>query len=237
MVRERILQFLGSHPRQCAVASGAGVSILVWAVSLIIVIQDVLEAISEEKRVYLGSVIGDSLKAVVFSQASPFLGILVIKFLFQIMALLNWSDSLVASWTDLVAETAGFSRIMGILITVIASGYFFLCTIKNSGLFFVMLLLCPLYVPAITRGDHSAMGGWIRQALAILLTYFFNYLILLHRPVFCFVQGDLFQCPSSLGQLCLQSPRLLDKFGFSSGSGGIGQTLGIAVQGVSLFMH
>lgn len=105
--------------------AGAGVSILVWAVSLIIVIQDVLEAISEEKRVYLGSVIGDSLKAVVFSQASPFLGILVIKFLFQIMALLNWSDSLVASWTDLVAETAGFSRIMGILITVIASGYFF----------------------------------------------------------------------------------------------------------------
>ena len=88
--------------------AGAGVSILVWAVSLIIVIQDVLEAISEEKRVYLGSVIGDSLKAVVFSQASPFLGILVIKFLFQIMALLNWSDSLVASWTDLVAETAGF---------------------------------------------------------------------------------------------------------------------------------
>lgn len=48
--------------------AGAGVSILVWAVSLIIVIQDVLEAISEEKRVYLGSVIGDSLKAVVFSQ-------------------------------------------------------------------------------------------------------------------------------------------------------------------------
>ena len=65
MVRERILQFLGRIPRQCAVASGRGVSILVWAVSLIIVIQDVLEAISEEKRVYLGSVIGDSLKAVV----------------------------------------------------------------------------------------------------------------------------------------------------------------------------
>ncbi|MFR8463079.1 MAG: hypothetical protein ACLVEX_18395 [Ruthenibacterium lactatiformans] len=38
--------------------AGAGVSILVWAVSLIIVIQDVLEAISEEKRGALGSVIG-----------------------------------------------------------------------------------------------------------------------------------------------------------------------------------
>ena len=215
--------------------AGAGVSILVWAVSLIIVIQDVLEAISEEKRVYLGSVIGDSLKAVVFSQASPFLGILVIKFLFQIMALLNWSDSLVASWTDLVAETAGFSRIMGILITVIASGYFFYASIKNSGLFFVMLLLCPLYVPAITRGDHSAMGGWIRQALAILLTYFFNYLIY-YIGLFLFVQGDLFSAVIPWAAL-FTVPRLLDKFGFSSGSGGIGQTLGIAVQGVSLFMH
>ena len=92
--------------------AGAGVSILVWGVSLIIVIQDVLEAISEEKRVYLGSVIGDSLKAIVFSQASPFLGILVIKFLFQIMALLNWSDSLVANWQSMIAVATGFSGIL-----------------------------------------------------------------------------------------------------------------------------
>lgn len=105
--------------------AGAGVSILVWGVSLIIVIQDVLEAISEEKRVYLGSVIGDSLKAIVFSQASPFLGILVIKFLFQIMALLNWSDSLVANWQSMIAVATGFSGILGIIITVIASVYFF----------------------------------------------------------------------------------------------------------------
>ena len=160
--------------------AGAGVSILVWAVSLIIVIQDVLEAISEEKRVYLGSVIGDSLKAVVFSQASPFLGILVIKFLFQIMALLNWSDSLVASWTDLVAETAGFSRIMGILITVIASGYFFYASIKNSGLFFVKVIGiinyfgpngeiadtqaftdAEKYLSAIEKAfDHYGINGW-----------------------------------------------------------------------------
>ena len=215
--------------------AGAGVSILVWAVSLIIVIQDVLEAISEEKRVYLGSVIGDSLKAIVFSQASPFLGILVIKFLFQIMALLNWSDSLVANWQSMIAVATGFSGILGIIITVIASVYFFYASIKNSGLFFIMLLLCPLYVPAITRGDHSAMGGWIRQALAILLTYFFNHLIY-YIGLFLFVQGDLFSAVIPWAAL-FTIPRLLDKFGFSSGSGGVGQTLGIAVQGVSLFMH
>ena len=79
------------------------------------------------------------------------------------------------------------------------------------------------------------MGGWIRQALAILLNYFFNYLIY-YIGLFLFVQGDLFSAVIPWAAL-FTVPRLLDKFGFSSGSGGIGQTLGIAVQGVSLFMH
>ena len=113
-----------------------------------------MEAISEEKRVYLGSVIGDSLKAIVFSQASPFLGILVIKFLFQIMALLNWSDSLVANWQSMIAVATGFSGILGIIITVIASVYFSTHQSKTADFFslccFYALCMClPLHAEII----------------------------------------------------------------------------------------
>ena len=144
----------------------------------------------------------------------------------------SWKDSLaetVNGWMD--AISSGFG--IGYLICIIASIYFFWQSMKNSGLMFLHMMTCALYVPSIVRGDQTAMGGWIRQAASIMLTYFFQYLMF-YCGLYILYQGNLITALIPFITM-FGVPRLLDKFGYSSGTGGVGNAVtSIIFQGASL---
>lgn len=208
------------------------VSGIVWAVAFIIMLLDVVEAISEEKPVFISSLAGDAVKALAFYFVAPNVGQYAILFVFEIVKRLNWADSLEATLKQYLTSTLG-SVYFGIVL-LIGSIYFFFASLKNSGLFFCQLLTCPLYVPSIVRGDHTAMGAWLRQSVSILLTFFFQYLMF-YSSLFLFFQGQ--PMAAIMPMLAMMAvPRLLDKYGFSSGSGGIGQTLSTAAYSIMNFV-
>lgn len=208
------------------------VSGLVWAVSFIVMLLDVVEAINEEKPVFISSLAGDAVKSLAFYFVAPNVGLYAILFVFEIVRRLNWADSLEATLQQYLTST--FGSVYFAIVLVVGSIYFFFSSMKNSGLFFCQLLTCPLYVPSILRGDHTAMGGWLRQSASILLTFFFQYLMF-YSSLFLFFQGQ--PMAATMPMLAMMAvPHLLDKYGFSSGSGGVGQTLSTAAYAVTTFI-
>lgn len=197
-------------------------ALFVFAVSFIIALFDVAEAAAEEKPVYVSSMIADFVKAFVFAGAAPYIGLFAMQLMHSLLLALNWSSSL----ETIFVSTTGL--ILSV-VSVIAAVAFFFLSMKNSGLFFCQLLTCPLYVPSISRGDHSAMGAWMRLSVSILMTYFFQYL-LFYCGLYLAFNGDFM---GAIMPWCgmFGVSRVLDKYGFSAGSGGIGQTANLALQG------
>lgn len=207
-------------------------SSIAFAVAFIVMLFDAAETAAEEKPVYISSLVTDCVKGLVFLNAAPHLGKFSMLLLFEILQELNWKDSLaetVNGWMD--AISSGFG--IGYLICIIASIYFFWQSMKNSGLMFLHMMTCALYVPSIVRGDQTAMGGWIRQAASIMLTYFLQYLMF-YCGLYILYQGNLITALIPFITM-FGVPRLLDKFGYSSGTGGVGNAVtSIIFQGASL---
>lgn len=207
-------------------------STISFAVAFVMMLFDAAETLAEEKPIFLSTMISDSIKALVFLNAAPYIGRAALFLLFDILRSLNWRDSLLENVESWVAGiSSGFG--IGFLIFIIGSIYFFWQSMKNSGLIFLHMMTCALYVPSIVRGDQTAMGGWLRQSAAILLTYFFQYLLFYMGVYLIFTGGIIVSLVPFITMFGV--PRLLDKFGYSSGTGGMGSTVSsIIFQGASL---
>lgn len=202
-----------------------GVSMSVFMASFVITLFDVSEAAAEEKPIYVSSLIGDFIKSLVFAGAAPYLGLYAIQLLHNIIAGLNWAGSIEVIFGNIIGN------VFFALITAIVALVFLYLSLKNSGLLFCQLLTCALYVPSICRGDHSSMGAWMRLSVSILLTYFFQYLLFYCGLYLAFNNDYKSACVPWFGMFAVS--RVLDKFGFSSGSGGIGQAANLALQGAA----
>lgn len=207
-------------------------SSIAFAVAFIMMFFDLTETLAEEKPVYISTLVSDCIKALVFLNAAPYLGQFSLMLLFEILESLNWKQDLSTTLQDWIEGISGGFG-LGYLVCIIACIYFFWQSAKNSGLMFLQMMTCALYVPSIVRGDQTAMGGWIRQAASILLTYFFQYLMF-YCGLYLLFSGKL--VVSLVPFITMFGvPRLLDKFGYSSGTGGLGSTVSsIIFQGASL---
>ncbi len=83
--------------------------------------------------------------------------------------------------------------------------------------FLTLILMVPLYVTSITRGDQTAFSAWFRQAMAVGLTYFFEYF--LYALGIAMMASNGFATPM-MGIACIigmgSVSHTLDKYGMSS---------------------
>lgn len=107
--------------------------------------------------------------------------------------------------------------ILIILVVLIGSGVFVYKAAMRFVQFLTLILMVPLYVTSIARGDQTAFSAWFRQAMAVGLTYFFEYF--LYALGIAMMASNGFATPM-MGIACLigmgSVSRTLDKYGMSS---------------------
>lgn len=92
------------------------------------------------------------------------------------------------------------------------------CAMRNASMF-VLMMSSMLYIPDIIRGDTAKMGDWIRQVIAVSFTFVFQY-ILFHIGIGGWIKGDLVTALIGFAGIFI-APKMLQKFGYSSGVTGI----------------
>lgn len=116
--------------------------------------------------------------------------------------------------------TAGTSgAFLAGIAALIACIAFFIFTLFAAGSIFIQAATAFLYVPDILRGKETAMGEWIRQTAAILLTFLFRHLLFV-IGLSAALANDLITMSISWITM-FGVARLLQKFGASSGFGGM----------------
>ena len=102
-------------------------------------------------------------------------------------------------------------------IVVIGSGVFIYKITLRFVQFITLIAMVPLYETSILRGDQTAFSGWFRQAMAVGLTFFFEYFFYALAITLLMSTGI---ANTFLGMGCLLGmggvSRTLDKYGLSS---------------------
>ena len=204
----------------------------IFAASLIVMILDVFEDVSADKRAYGSTVFFNVLKGFGFTVAAAPVGRLAMLLAGQLADAFDLTSALdVEEWAAAFAVQPTSSLFL--IIVLIACIVFLYNSLKRYGLMMVQIMTFPLYVPGIVRGDTTAMGSWIRQTIAIALTFLFQYIL--------FYLGCLFWMKYSLIAamgcwIAITSvTRILDKYGLSTGTGGgVSSGVSLAMQGIQL---
>lgn len=105
-----------------------------------------------------------------------------------------------------------------LIILLVAFIAFFLMSMLRNGTMFVQILSSSFYIPGILSGDNARLGDWMRQSVAISGTYILQY--------YMFYLGLTYYATSLLTALTFWAsmfavPKILEKFGYPSGAGGI----------------
>lgn len=128
-------------------------------------------------------------------------------------------------------QVVGSMVLIGAAVTSIACIYFLYQALKCFGAMFVQIMTAFLYIPGILRGDTTAMGSWMRQTVAIALSFFFKYLCFYLALVYL-VQGNIY-LTITFWTVMAASDKILDKFGWSFGTGGnLSGAANLAMQGL-----
>ena len=118
------------------------------------------------------------------------------------------------------------------IIVVIASGIFFFVVIQRFGAMLIHILTSSLYIADIVRGDGEKMGEWLRQMIAISITYVFQYL-LYYLGLYLCAAGNIapgIGCWIVTGSV----GRILQRYGYSTGTkGAIGNASRMAGMGLA----
>lgn len=209
----------------------SGISMGVFAVGAILTLYDIVEARSEEKVVYMSAVTKNFVAGLAFAVfGSQFIAVMNQSIL-SLCELLKISDSVrdfentdfmnqsLGTIQDALTVSSGdlLGAILIILVVLIGSGVFVYKAAMRFVQFLTLILMVPLYVTSIARGDQTAFSAWFRQAMAVGLTYFFEYF--LYALGIAMMASNGFATPM-MGIACLigmgSVSRTLDKYGMSS---------------------
>ena len=204
----------------------SGISMGVFAVGVLLMLYDILEARSEEKTVYMSAVTKNFVAGAAFAMFISYLVVFL-----NLCALLKISDSVREfESSDFMQQSASviqdamnvslgdvLGAVIIILVVLIGSGVFVYKAAMRFVQFLTLILMVPLYETSILRGDQTAFSSWFRQALSVGLTYFFEY--------FLYSLGIAMMASNGLGTPLLgvgclvgmgSVSRTLDKYGMSS---------------------
>lgn len=205
-------------------------SYFIFSCSMLVLIADIAEENSslrsgQFKTIEWPTIFINVLKAIAFIEIAPIAGRLSL----ELGGRLLWRMDV----SGMLQGAVDISRIgWAMLAMTIAVIIFVLLGSIKFGQMLIQVLTVPFYIPDIIRGNTKAIGDWLHQTLAIACTYLFQYLL--------FIIGIIFYLDSnfvaSIGVWVAMGivPRLLAKYGMSSGFTGlvssVGQTAVNAVQ-------
>ena len=166
----------------------SGISMGVFAVGVLLMLYDIMEARSEEKTVYMSAVTKNFVAGAAFAMfGSQFIAVMN-QAILNLCALLKISDS-VRDFenSDFMQQSASviqdamnvslgdvLGAVIIILVVLIGSGVFVYKAAMRFVQFLTLILMVPLYETSILRGDQTAFSSWFRQAISVGLTYFFE---------------------------------------------------------------
>lgn len=209
----------------------SGISMGVFAVGVLLMLYDILEARSEEKTVYMSAVTKNFVAGAAFAMfGSQFIAVMN-QAILNLCAFLKISDSVREfESSDFMQQSASviqdamnvslgdvLGAVIIILVVLIGSGVFVYKAAMRFVQFLTLILMVPLYETSILRGDQTAFSSWFRQAMSVGLTYFFEY--------FLYSLGIAMMASNGLGTPLLgvgclvgmgSVSRTLDKYGMSS---------------------
>lgn len=203
-------------------------NILVFGVCFIVVAVDIAEERVSGKPVYYSVAFSNIAKSFVFALCARWIGVWSMELAYKITTYFGISlsaDELSQSASEIIEtivsddlEAADMLNLVFMIIILFAVVVFAVNAIKRSGEMFVHILTSVLYVGDIMRGDTTKMGDWIRQMLSITLTYLFVYVLFFLGCGFFNADNVIFCLTCWLTMPAV--PKLLNKYGWSSGSQG-----------------
>lgn len=199
------------------VSMGTTIGRFLFAATLIILLIDIVEEAGSMKNdqfkaIEWPTIFFNMVKAVVFIEAAPQLSIIALR-----MISISVGEFDPSPYLNSIINMD--INMFGMAIAIIAVGGFTLLTILRFGAILIQAFSVFLYVPDIVRGHTTSMGTWIRQTVAILLTYFLQYVLFFIGLVSYFNTETI--TAYLLWLTMLYVSKYLDKFGMSSGIKGV----------------
>lgn len=194
------------------------VSWLILGAAFVIMLLDIGEELGgyrPGKGVEFTTVFTNFVKAIAFVLMAPDLAVIAMRLAVTATGQMTIDyDTFRAQANGVLLDTALIA-----IIVLIAAVAFFVYTLFAVGGIFIQAATAFLYVPDIMRGKDTAMGEWIRQTVAILLTFLFRHLLFV-MGLAAALSGDIITM--AVAWITMFSvAKLLQKFGASSGFGGM----------------
>lgn len=211
-------------------------NMVVFTVSVIFMLFDIGEELASGKGVDYGIVFTNILKALLFVSLNSTLAQMAMLLSDTVTTKLDFKITTKASniFDTLNAAYSGslpFLIVM-LIVILIACLVFFVMAVMRYGSMFVLILSSSFYITDILRGDTTSLGSWLRQMIAVAGTYIFQY-ITFYLGLYYLVQNNIVMCAvcwAGMGN----AGKVLQKFGFSSGTKGVFSTASsMASQGIS----
>lgn len=197
------------------------------AVSILFMIVDYGEDLAAGKNIALSEMLMNIFKGFIFCLIAPQLGLFSLQIGRQLATSLDLSAYLQANYTIM----ANLS-VLWVIVSVVALVVFVFMSARQFGMMLIHIATYVLYVPGVVRGDSESMGAWIRQTVAIALTYLCQY-VMFYFGLYFMVQGRIFG--GIIGWSSMAAVKtVLNKFGMSSGFAGGSQVVSLAAQGLRL---
>lgn len=205
--------------------AGIWISRILFGATIFILLIDILEEngswkSDQFKVIEWTTIFLNLMKAAVFVEAAPRFAILAIH-------LTVGSVSSFDPKPYLTGIPINGTSLLAIIIGIVAVGGFAITTLMRFVAILIQAFSSFLYVPDIVRGHTTSMGSWIRQTVAIVLTFFLQY-TLFFMGLVCFCESEIIlACALWIGMfLCA---KYLDKFGMSTGvTGALSSSISMA---------
>ncbi len=223
---------------QGAVHFSQWVAYAVMGVSILFMIIDYAEDIAAKSSISISEMVMNIIKGFVFCLIAPQLSILAITLgarLAGTLDLTSMANALNSNQIVDAIKNTGVAQILWIIACLIAFVVFLFITARQYGMMLIQIMTYALYVPGVVRGDTQSMGAWMRQTVAITITYLCQY--------FLFYLGMVFTTLNSLAGILVcwtgmaAASKVLNKFGLSAGFGGGTQVLSLAGQALRVATH
>ena len=232
LAMETMTEAFWSHPlisQSLAIARTLGIILATGTIA--VVVFDIAEEISSRSIIDWGRVVSNFIKGLSFAYLAPYVGQLIITTTYQLALIFRIR----------VAESSAIEQEGVFMYFLYVAGLyaFLFLSLMRLGSMFVLSLSSPFYVPDIVRGETKAIGEWGRQAVAVGFTYLFQYMLFYLGAFFLNNAGESAMnivLGFALWLALTQVPKLLAKYGMSSGTAGIVSSAAHTVQSTaSLF--
>lgn len=226
------------HPViQTIIASYGGFSFLILIASMLAMFFDVAEETMSSKAIDYGTVFFNFIKAFTFCITVPLLCSFSVEVGNVITQAIGFGKGLDLDYTGIDSVIQQFNPFMVLLVAVlliIATIGFLIMSVTRFSHMLIHLLTAIFYIPDIVRGNTASIGDWTKQMVAIAGTFVIQYL-LFAVGLDVFITNDLLLAMGMwIGMFSV--PKLLGKFGMSSGVAGLGNaTMNMGQKAMTIF--